>query len=306
MLNALTGFAVVGLAIIVGFIVGRTNLVGEHGRYVLSRLTFFVLSPFLLFSVLSQADVHMLFSSQLPVAGISAVAIFIVYALFAKLVLRRSAGAAVIGSLGSGYVNANNIGLPIATYVLGNGAYSAPVILMQLLLFTPVFLVLLDAISTGGMKLVPIIGRTARNPMIIGALLGTLVAATGIELPPIVVEPTQLMADAAIPVLLISFGLSLSGSRVLATRGTRADVLVASAMKLFLMPLIAWFVGSQVFGMTDTALLAVVVMASLPSAQNVFNYAQRYDVGEVVARDIVFLTTIGSVPVLLAVVWLLG
>ncbi|WP_105565534.1 AEC family transporter [Microbacterium halophytorum] len=306
MLNALTGFAVVGLAIIVGFIVGRTGLVGEHGRYVLSRLTFFVLSPFLLFSVLSQADVHMLFSSQLPVAAISAVTVFVLYGLVAGLVLRRTAGAAVIGSLGAGYVNANNIGLPIATYVLGNGAYSAPVILMQLLLFTPVFLVLLDGISTGGMKLGPILGRTARNPMIIGALLGTIVAATGIDLPPIVVEPTQLLADAAIPVLLISFGLSLSGSRVLSTRGTRADVLVASAMKLFLMPAVAWLVGSLVFGMTGAALLAVVVMASLPSAQNVFNYAQRYGVGEVVARDIVFITTVGSVPVLLVVVWLLG
>ena len=47
-------------------------------------------------------------------------------------------------------------------------------------------------------------------------------------------------------------------------------------------------------------MLVVVVLASLPSAQNVFNYAQRYGVGEVLARDVVFLTTFGCIPVVFA------
>lgn len=306
MIPALTGFVVVGVAIATGFVVGRIDLLGEHARYVLSRMTFFVLSPFLLFTVLSEADVQVLFSSQLPVAALSAVAMFLLFALIARFVMRRGLGASVIGSLASGYVNANNIGLPIATYVLGSGAFAAPVILLQLLVFTPVFLMLLDAISSRSTAIGPILRRTARNPMIIGALLGTLVAAFGIELPPIVMEPARLLAGAAIPVLLISFGLSLSGERVLARRETRADVLVATGMKLVVMPVAAWALGSFAFGLSGADLFAVVVMASLPSAQNVFNYAQRYDVGETVARDTVFLTTVGCVPVLLLVVWLLG
>ena len=56
MLESLTGFVVVGVAILVGWILGRVDLLGEHGRPVLARLTFFVLSPFLLFVVLAQAD----------------------------------------------------------------------------------------------------------------------------------------------------------------------------------------------------------------------------------------------------------
>ncbi|MGO1770239.1 MAG: AEC family transporter [Microbacterium sp.] len=306
MIPALTGFVVVGVAIATGFVIGRIDLLGEHARYVLSRMTFFVLSPFLLFTVLSEADVHVLFSSQLPVAAMSAVAMFLLFALIARFAMRRTLGASVIGSLASGYVNANNIGLPIATYVLGSGAFAAPVILLQLLVFTPVFLMLLDAISSRTTELGPILRRTARNPMIIGALLGTLVAAIGVDLPPMVIEPARLLAGAAIPVLLISFGMSLSGERVLARRGTRADVLVAVGLKLLVMPVVAWVIGAFVFGLTGGDLLAVVVIASLPSAQNVFNYAQRYDVGESIARDTVFLTTLGCVPVLLVVTWLLG
>ena len=52
MIDTLTGFVVVGVAILVGWILGRIDLLGEHARPVLTRLTFFVLSPFLLFVVL--------------------------------------------------------------------------------------------------------------------------------------------------------------------------------------------------------------------------------------------------------------
>lgn len=48
------------------------------------------------------------------------------------------------------------------------------------------------------------------------------------------------------------------------------------------------------------------MLAALPTAQNVFNYAQRYATGRTIARDTVFLTTIGCVPVLFLVVLLLG
>ena len=83
MLESLTGFVVVGLAIAVGYVIGRIDLLGEHADPVLARLTFFVLSPFLLFVVLAQADVRTLFSALLPVSAIAAVAVIAVYVVVA-------------------------------------------------------------------------------------------------------------------------------------------------------------------------------------------------------------------------------
>ena len=60
------------------------------------------------------------------------------------------------------------------------------------------------------------------------------------------------------------------------------------------------------FGLDDHDVLVITVLAALPTAQNVFNYAQRFDVGETIARDTVFLTTLGCVPVLLLITVLLG
>jgi len=61
-----------------------------------------------------------------------------------------------------------------------------------------------------------------------------------------------------------------------------------------------------VFGLDGHPLFVVVALAALPAAQNVFNYASRYGRGEIIARDAVLITTIGSIPVLLVVAALLG
>jgi predicted permease len=58
--------------------------------------------------------------------------------------------------------------------------------------------------------------------------------------------------------------------------------------------------------MSGPALTAVVVCAALPTAQNVFGYAVRFDQGVRLGRDAALTTTIVSVPVLVAVVGLLS
>lgn len=306
----LTGFVVVGVAIFVGWIIGRIDLLGEHARPVLSRLAFFVLTPFLLFVVLAQADVRMLFSSLLPVSAIAALGVIVLHSVVARFVWRRSIGETMVGALGAGQVNANNIGLPLSLYLLGNAAYPAPVILMQLLVLTPVSMTIFESIVAAGGNRREVffrsLRRTLTNPVLLGSVAGTLVAVSGIELPPIVLEPAVLIANACVPVLLISYGISLHGQRVLGASGRRRDILLASTLKLLIMPVFAWLVADFMFGLSPAEVLIVVVLAGLPTAQNVFNYAQRYDVGEAIARDTVFITTLGCVPVLLGATLLLG
>jgi len=304
--GVLVGFAIIGTIILVGYIVGRTNVLGEHPRYVLARLVFFVLSPCLLFTVLADADVHALFSRLLAVSTISALLSCLVFALVAALLWRRTVSDVVIGSASSGYVNANNIGIPVAVYVLGDPALSAPVILLQLLFLSPIILTILDISTSGKTSLSRILLQPVKNPLIIGSLLGVILSVTDITLPEAVMEPFRIIGAAAVPVVLISFGMSLSGQRILEAGTNRRDVIVASAIKLVLMPLLAWVFGRFVFALEGDQLFAAVMLAGLPTAQNVFTFAQRYDRGEALARDTVLITTIGSVPLLVLVAGLLG
>ncbi|MEF3007359.1 AEC family transporter, partial [Pseudomonas aeruginosa] len=78
--------------------------------------------------------------------------------------------------------------------------------------------------------------------------------------------------------------------------GRRVDVLIASVLKLLVMPAVAWGVALA-FALPPEQVLIVVTLAALPTAQNVFNFAQRYGVGEILSRDVVFISTLGCLPV---------
>ena len=303
--GVLIGFAIIGVVIATGWVVGRIDLLGPTGHHVLSRLVFFVLTPCLLFSTISQADVHVLFSRLLVVSASASLLAAVVSVLVLRLALRRSTAETAIGTMGGAYVNANNIGLPVATYVLGSATFVAPVLLYQLLVITPIVLTVMDTVTNRGSSLGRAIARPLLNPLLIGSALGVLVAVLEIEIPDPVMQPLLLVGGAAVPVVLISFGMSLSGSKPLQAREGRADIAIATALKLVVMPVVAWLLGAFVFDLGHDQLFVAVVLAGLPSAQNVFNYAQRYQAGVVVARDTVLVTTIGSVPLLVLVAALL-
>lgn len=306
MVGVLIGFAIIAVVITVGYLIGRFDILGQGADRVLARIVFFVLAPALLFTVLAEADVHQLFSQVLPISAAVATLNIVIYAVVALVIWRRAVPETVIGSLASGYVNGNNIGLPVSLYVLGDASSSAPVILLQLVVLAPIALTILDLTTSGKVSVRRILLQPVRNPLIIGSALGLLVAVTGIELPDPVMAPFELVGAAAVPVVLLGFGMSLHGSRPLAPGTERRDVVVASILKLALMPVAAWALGHFVFGLTGHLLFVVTVLAALPTAQNVFTYAQRYQRGVILARDAVLITTALSVIVLVIVAALLA
>ena len=304
MAGVLQGFGIIAVVILAGYLLGRTGVLGDDARVVLSRFVFFAASPCLLFTVLATADPAVLVSPLLAVSALSAGTMVLVTVLVARLGWRRTAAQTAVAALSAGYVNANNIGLPVAIYVLGNAAYPGPVILLQLLLYAPAGLVVLEHSRGRGSA-----GRTAlrslANPLLVASLLGAVLALTRVQVPEAALEPLKLIGGAAVPVMLMGFGMSLHGQRVLEPGSGLRDVLLASGLKLVGMPLVAWVLGAFVFGLDARTLHAAVVLAGLPTAQNVLVYATRYERSVTVARDTVLLTTIGSLPVLLLVALLL-
>ena len=53
-------------------------------------------------------------------------------------------------------------------------------------------------------------------------------------------------------------------------------------------------------------MLGVVIVAALPTAQNIFIHASRYGRAVVLARDTIFVTTLLSVPTLFVIAALLA
>lgn len=307
MLDVLAGFFVVWAIILVGMFVGRVNILGANARSVLSALTFFVASPALLFETLSNAKLEQVFATPLLVMAVAAVTTAVGFFAIAKFALKRSLPESLMSTMAASMANSANLGIPIAVYVLGDASYVAPLLIFQLAFFTPLFLILLDA-STSKHRTTPLgfVLMILKNPMIVGSGLGLLVAGMRWQVPPLLMEPIHLIGGAAIPGMLIAFGLSLNGSRPLQTSsGRRIDTWLASTCKLLVQPAVAYLFAHFALGLEGHALFAVVVVASLPTAQNVFVAASRYNTGLTVAKDTVLLTTVLAVPAMIGVALLL-
>jgi predicted permease len=300
--NLLEGFVTIGAVIALGTLLAQLGILDNRAGLMLARLSFFVASPALLVTVLARADVHRVLSRNLAASAAAVLVCSVLYVLAARLVWRLDLADTVVGTLSASYVNAGNLGLPIAAYVLGDAALVAPTMLMQLLFMQPLALAMLDhATSERRFSLLRAMTRPLTNPLTIGSLLGLGLAVTGWTLPGAVRDPLELVAGMAVPSMLLAYGISLRlGGRP--GEGTSiGQIGYIAALKLVVQPVTAYVVGRFLLGLNDTQLLAVTVLSALPTAQNIFVHATRYGRGEVVSRDSIFVTTVLSVPVLVVI-----
>ncbi|WP_374929171.1 AEC family transporter [Kytococcus sedentarius] len=306
MLSVFEGFWTIGGVIAVGWFLASRELVPQSAIEVLSRLTFTVATPVLLFTVISTASLGSVVGPHLVIALVAALVVGAVSVLLARRG-GRGPGEAVIGAFAAGYVNAANLGIPIAVFVLGDAVYSTPVLLGQLLVLQPIGLAVLDAIDPRreGQGRVRSVLASGLNPLTVASVLGLAVAASGWQVPQGARGPLDLIAGFAVPAMLLAYGMSLRWGPAPFVGGQRREVFTAVALKLVAMPLVAWGLALA-WGLQGHDLLVVVVTAALPTAQNVFLFATIYRRGQVVARDAVFATTMLSLPVILGVVLLLG
>ena len=133
----LEGFSLIAAVVAVGWLLAHTGLFGRDEQRMLARLTFWVGSPALLFLIVSRADVRVIFSGFLVATVIAVAVCATAYLVLARLVLQRRWTDAVMGGMAASYVNANNLGIPIAIYVLGDASWSAPILFLQLLFLQP-------------------------------------------------------------------------------------------------------------------------------------------------------------------------
>ena len=312
MQGVLTGFVTIGAVIGVGFLLAHLKVLNAASQRMLIRIAFFVASPALMITVLSRTDVSRLFSANL-VASVGGVAVVsTTYILLAKLVWRRTSSVIVIGTFASAYVNAGNLGLPIAAYVLGDASLIAPMLLTQLLILQPLGLVVLDLTTTPAddsasrrRRVWSILTRIVRNPLTVGSLLGLLLSVFRLPLPLLVAEPLNLIAGMAVPAMLLAYGVSLRLGPMPGAGEPPVQIAVIVALKLIVQPVCAYLIARFGLGLSGAEVFAVTVIAALPTAQNVFTHAVRYHVGVILARDTIFYTTILSVPVIFALTaWL--
>jgi predicted permease len=301
--QALTGYATIGILIIVGVICAHFGVLGVQHQKMMSKMALLVAAPALMFTLMEKADLSRVFARSFVANAGAIVIAALVYALLAVTVFKRPAPERTMGILLSCYTNAGNLGLPVAVYALGDATWIAPVLLVQLAILQPLALTHLDyhrARETGGpIPLGKILSLPVRNPLTVGCVLGLVLNLANLRLPALLETPMEMLGAVAVPVMLLAFGISLR----LEPRPTRnaesAESYVIIAIKVLVQPLTAFLLARYALHLPAQSVRAVTVIAALPPAQNIYIFGMRYGFRELFARDVIFRATAVSAVVIL-------
>ncbi len=106
--------------------------------------------------------------------------------------------------------------------------------------------------------------------------------------------------------MLLTYGVALRLGPGFGGGVPLGEVGLASGLKLVVQPFVVRRVAHLLLGVDGHPLLAVVVCSALPTAQNIFAHATRYDRASTLARDTILVTTVGCVPLIVALTAVLG
>ncbi len=297
MLEILT--SVIGPVVIVvavGAILGHRL---ELETTTLSKLAFWILGPAFMFDGLATAD--------LPgdtVAGLvgAAAASFAVSGVVGAVLSRAigSRGEALSADIvSSTYGNVGNAGIAICVFALGDGIRAAAIVVMVVV--NTLGVVMGVALATSRTRSVWSAVRTGlTTPLTLGALLAIPVNVFNVTLPTWFDRPVSLIADALIPVMLLTLGLQL---RLLDVTRPEPGAIASAPAKLIVAP-IAAYTAAGLFGLGDLETGVVLIQASMPPAVFTMLVALEHDLApKRMTSALVTLTGLSllTVPIAVAV-----
>lgn len=290
--------------IFVGWLLRRSHLLPENSWAPISRLAYLGLSPALLFSSISHADLS-------------------------NIQLGSFIGAAVLGFLGMAAITLAIkplLKIPSPTYTslfqatcrwngllilaLGIALFGEEgEILVALIMVASIPLVNMEcvaALAVWGDGAAPhwrsIIYRILTNPLILGSAAGGIVNLGGIHLPVMLTDTVDLIGQAALPLILLSVGAGLNFTAMRA----RPRLLGLSVfIKLMIGPLVFYGIGTAL-GIEGIPLTILLLTGASPGAASAYVLAKEmggdapYSAGDITASALFCFVTI---PFWL---WLLG
>lgn len=205
-----------------------------------------------------------------------------------KLPERR--GVLIQGMFRSNYVI---MGIPVATALLGADQLGTVSILIAVIvpLFNMLAVVVLEVFRGQKPKPLHILGQIAKNPLVIGSVLGILTLVAGIRLPHILEQTIQSVSAIASPLQLFLLGAFFQFSGL---KTYRRELVTVSIAKLIVSPVLFLGLGA-LLGFRGVAFVSLIGIFASPTAVNSFTMAQQMGGDAELAGDIVVTTSAASI-----------
>jgi malonate transporter len=282
LLKLLGIFAVIG----VGWLAGRTKVLGPSAAGVLSSAAFNVFTPALLFRTTAAIAV-----ARLPWATLAAYFGPTLIMLLGTYAWQRARhpptpAAPAIRALSLSFSNTVQLGIPVVSALFGAGGLAILISIVSLqslvLLTTGTVLAEVDLARAGSEsagRAVRVLGTTVRravvHPVVLPVLLGLAYNATGWAIPRPVDDVLATLGQAVVPVSLVTIGVTL---QLYGVTGAVPRAAAQAIGKLLVQPTVVLLLAYFGFGLRGLPLAVAVTCAALPIGSNVLLFANRYGV----------------------------
>lgn len=300
-----------------GYITARIGIFNENDIRGLSRFVFNLAIPVLLFNALYSLELPPQINWQFLLSYYLVVLLIFGFSVglgrFQFTLTPRQQGVFAIGAT---YSNLGLVGLPIITIGLGEEALLPLLTIISLhagiLWFVgTVVTERADSQDTSqhspGQRILQAgwrsINSLARNPIIIGLVLGLIFNRLPQFLPQVIIDTLDLFGQTSLPCALFVLGGSLAVFRPTDNATTDSlpknpgnheifETTILIILKLIIHPLLVWLLASQLFHIDPLWAAVAVMAAGMPIGINAYMFAQKYQECLRVVGTAVLLSTL--------------
>lgn len=207
--------------------------------------------------------------------------------------------------------NLTFVGLPVVIYAFTRGGETAAVASVALIAFVPLVIVY----NIAAVVLMQLPGRhlwrgrlhglgrrLLGNPILIGTVLGMVIALAGAELPVFIDRTLEAVGQMALPLALIGIGGGLYATRL---RGQRRWAVTAALLKTAVTPLIGWGFAVWV-GLGPEEMRLALIFLACPTASAAYVLVEEMDGDTALMAGTIVLSYLFSLPSMALVLSLTG
>lgn len=264
------------IMIAVGFICDKTGLFTEKTAKGTNPLLFFITTPAVIIQSFLKTEFSKDSAVKLLIAFGGAVAVHVIGIILSSFFFKKEEDdKKAVYRFACIYGNVGYMALPLAQEILGTeGVFycSVGVIAFNIFCFTHGSFIMTKKQegqkSFNAKKLI-------LNPGVISVLIGLPLFLFSVKLPEIIETPLNGVAACNTPLAMIVFGTYLANANFKNIFKDKS-IFITALIKLVCMPL-AIFGAYRLFGFSGTFLVAAMITACAPSANNTVIFTAQYD-----------------------------
>lgn len=286
---------------VIGYLLNRRKKLNSGTISQVNSIIYSYCFPVVMFNGIYQTDLGKSFNISFILSLI--LIILLLTIMFLVILPRRFKDKAILGSMIQGMVRGNAVlfALPVVSII--SGSENTGLISLCLATVVPFYnilcVIILEKYRGHSLSVAKITLSIVKNPVIIGIIAGIAFNLTGLKLPQFSKGVISSIASLATPIALMMLGAELHFSD---TKKYRTELTIVSLVKLIIMPTI-FILVVKFLGFGKYEVTAAMAISSVPTAVSSYVMAKEMQAHEVLAGQIVAVTT--SLSILTVFLWVL-